>query len=775
MNISKRFMNGGTRVLRFAPLLFLLSALLIAPPLQAFPVDKGSPAAAKSFKDLPPGAAMAMAKAMLKELPEEYQLAAKGRGYSQSNPAHDLDIDFTPDGFQVMSGGMSWGMAMTGIGTRSSVKPVQEAVLKNEDGRMVYARGDVVEWYVNTPWGMEQGFTIRKAPGERSREGLVVELTLSGELLPSLDADTLLLVDAHGNRIARYTGLQVFDADSRSLPAHLTLAGNTLRILVDDSQARYPVTIDPWIQRAKLTPSDGAYDDQFGRAVAISADTIVVGAAGTNPYFFGAAYVFARPANGWANMTQTAKLTASDKTFSDLLGISVAINGDTIVVGAYSHSAYVFARPANGWANMTQTAKLTASDDGTEQEFFGSSVAISGDTIVVGAPGDDDKGYGTGSVYVFIKPGEGWTDMTQTAKLTAGDGGAQDYFGNSVAISVNTIVVGAWGKNYNAGSAYVFARPDNGSAFTQTAKLTASDRTWGDSFGDGVAISGDTVVVGASYDNDNGIASGSAYVFSKPEGGWTNMTQTAKLTASDGTEGDRFGYSVAISGDTIVVGAAYDDGKGYDSGSAYLFARPGSGWANMTQSTKLTASDESGYDAFGVSVAISGDTVVAGAYNYDIYHSYGSAYVFKLDAVTTEHWGLILDNGLGSANLALFKKQDGTITADGNWKYLYQGSTNVGTFTGAPVTISGKAISLTATGTATNLSAPPGYTTSPYTAVFSGTAFDGEGSGTYSVTFQAYGWPDKLSGSWIGTRTSGSGITAEGQKALPWIMLLLGD
>jgi len=765
MNISKRFMTGGTRVLLFAPFLFLLSAVLITPPLHAFPVDKGSPATAKSFKDLPPGAAMAMAKAMLKELPEEYQLTAEGRGYSQSNPAHDMDIDFTPDGLQVMTGGKSWGMALTGIGTRSSVRPVQKAVLMNDHGRMVYARGDVVEWYVNTPWGMEQGFTIRKAPGERSRDGLVVELTLSGDVLPSLDSDTLVLADAQGNSIARYTGLQVFDADGRSLPAQLTLAGSTLRILVDDVHAQYPVTIDPWIQRAKLTPSDGAAGDWFGTSVATSGDKIVVG-ADYNDISAGSAYVFARPGSGWANMTQTAKLIAADGTQNDGFGTSVAISGDTVVIGAYhDDSAYVFVKPSSGWANMTQTAKLTASDGG-ESEGFGYSVAISGDTVVVGAYSDDDKGAGSGSAYVFVKPSSGWANMTQTAKLTASDGAVYDFFGFSVAISGDTVVAGARG---NANSAYVFVKPGSGWAnMTQTAKLTSSDGAAGDLFGFSVTISGDTIVAGAPDDNYD---HGSAYVFAKPSSGWGNMTQTAILTTpGGGAECNEFGRSVAISGGTVVVGAW----SSYTySGAAYVFVKPSSGWANMTQTAILTAGDWAKH-SFGKSVAISGDTIVAGAPFGD--DDFGSAYVFKPPSVIKrEQWELILDKGQGRASLTLLKKDDGTITADGDWEYTYQGSNNFGTYTEAPVTISGKFIALTATGTATNLSAPPGYTTSPFTSVFSGTAFDGEGSGTYSVTFQAYGWPDKLSGSWTGTRTSGSGITAEGQKALPWIMLLLGD
>ncbi|MDW7773530.1 MAG: FG-GAP repeat protein [Desulfobulbaceae bacterium] len=469
-NLIKRFTENSVRLMLFTPFLFLLFNALALSALQAYPVDKGSHATGQSYSDLPPGSAPAIAKAMLKDLPEDYQLRRDYKGFSMSNPSHGMDIAFTPDGLHVKSCGRSWGIVMTGFGTPGSVKPVEKAMLSNDNGMMVYARGNVSEWYINSPLGVEQGFTIGSAPGGKNRDSLVVELSLSGELQPSLDGDTLVLADAQGKSIVRYTGLQVFDADSRSLPAHLTLAGSTLRILVDATHARYPVTIDPWIQQAKLTAGDGRINDKFGYSVAISGDTIVVGALGDYYYSidsaYGSAYVFAKPASGWIDMIQSAKLTAGDGAAGDGFGWSVAISGDTIVVGAYldddngsdSGSSYVYARPASGWIDMTQTAKLTASD-GAAGDGFGWSVAISGDTIVVGASWDDDNGYESGSAYLFAKPASGWADMTQTAKITAGDGAVADRFGGSVAISGDTIVVGASGDDDNgsdSGSAYAF-------------------------------------------------------------------------------------------------------------------------------------------------------------------------------------------------------------------------------------------------------------------------------------------------------------------------------
>jgi hypothetical protein len=279
-----------------------------------------------------------------------------------------------------------------------------------------------------------------------------------------------------------------------------------------------PLDAGDWTQQARLTASDGAAWDNLGWSAAVSGDIAVVGAAGDDARK-GSVYIFIRPGPGWTDMTQTAKLTASDGAAGHRFGVSVALSGDTIVVGASggSGAAYVFQKPAGGWADMTQTAKLTASD-GAADDQFGWSVAISGDTVVVGADLYDVSGnngnFDQGAAYVFVKPGAGWTDMTQTARLTAGDGGTENYFGASVSIS------------------------------------------------------GDTVVVGA----EGAVFPGAAYLFVKPGAGWTNMTQTAKLTAGDGAASDQFGHAVGVAGNTIVVGAYGDDG---DKGSAYIMQAEG--------------------------------------------------------------------------------------------------------------------------------------------------------------------------------------------------------
>jgi hypothetical protein len=282
--------------------------------------------------------------------------------------------------------------------------------------------------------------------------------------------------------------------------------------------------------------------------------------------------------------------------------------------------------------SATETAKLTASD-GAAGDHLGTSAAVSGDTVVVGAPLNSGATAGQGSAYVFVKPGGGWVSATETAKLTASDGALDDQLGHSVAVSDDTVVVGAWfdnvGPNANQGSAYVFVKPGGGwVSATETAKLTASDGAGNDRFGQSVAASGDTAVVGAYFDDHAANANqGSAYVFVKPGGGWVSATETAKLTASDGAADDRLGQSVAVSGDTVVVGAYFDDvGTNANQGSAYVFVKPDGGWASGTETEKLTASDGAAGDLFGTSVAVSGETVVVGADGAN--GDRGAAYVF---------------------------------------------------------------------------------------------------------------------------------------------------
>ena len=267
-------------------------------------------------------------------------------------------------------------------------------------------------------------------------------------------------------------------------------------------------------------------------------------------------------------------------------------------------------------------------------DAFGTSVAVSGGTVVVGANGANSF---RGSAYVFVAPPGGFVGaLTESARLTASDGLASDAFGTSVAVSGGTVVVGANGANSFQGSAYVFVAPPGGfvGALTESAKLTASDGLANAAFGTSVAVSGDTVAVGAPLAEIGAEANqGAAYIFVAAPGGFAGaLTETAKLTAPDGSAEDAFGTSVAVSDNTVVVGAPSDTINANPfQGSAYVIVAPPGGFgAPLTGQTKLTASDGSAEDAFGFSVAISGDTLVVGARSGDIgsMTDPGSAYVF---------------------------------------------------------------------------------------------------------------------------------------------------
>ncbi|MFH1378513.1 MAG: putative Ig domain-containing protein [Planctomycetota bacterium] len=432
--------------------------------------------------------------------------------------------------------------------------------------------------------------------------------------------------------------------------------------------------------------SNTGVNDEFGWSVAISGDTMVVGAnfehsnatgingdqSNDSAENSGAAYIFVRTGSIWS---QQAYLKASNTDASDVFGCSVAISGDTIVVGAYheasnatgingdqlnnsaenSGAAYVFVRTGSIW---TQQAYLKASNNGTWDKF-GYSVAISGDTIVVGAHGEGSNATGingnqsdnsaslSGAVYVFIRNAGVWS---QQAYLKASNTNAGDVFGGSVAISGDTIVVEACGEDSYAtgingnqsdnsaiesGAVYVFVR--NAGVWSQQAYLKASNTDSEDQFGSHVAISGNTIIVGARYEDSNATGingnqsnnsasnSGAAYVFVRNTSVWS---QQAYLKASNTEANDVFGWSVAISGDTIVVGARDEESNASgingdqfnnyagNSGAAYVYVRNAGVW---TQQTYLKASNTGSGDCFGCSVAISGDMIVVGAYSEDSY------------------------------------------------------------------------------------------------------------------------------------------------------------
>ncbi len=508
--------------------------------------------------------ALQAARYAVEPLPAESGSESEAAHYAH-NPAQALRCWFGAEGLELrgaVANQSPWKLKvrLQGYGREQLVQAeVDGATARQNRVDLSRGGGGVVEWYENKAVGLEQGFTVQRAPPGDGPLRLILQA--EGDLRPKLETEEPLgargassartpfssvadmavrapadcaetgtavtFLSADGHAVLRYGGLKVWDAARRELPAHLELKSRELALVVDDQNAAYPVTVDPLFttQEAKLTAGDGAAFDHFGYAVSLSADgnTALVGAP-----------------------------------------------GDDTPAGADAGSAYVFARSGSSW---TQQAQLTAGD-GAAWDGFGSRVNLSGDgnTALVGADfGDTPAGAGAGSAYVFARSGSSWNEQ---AKLTAGDGAAEDCFGNAVSLSGdgNTALVGAeYGDTpagTNAGSAYVFGR--SGSSWSQQAKLTAGDGA----VGLAVSLSGDgnTALVGAPEDETPaGANAGSAYVFGRSGSSWS---QQAKLTAGDGAAGDCFGLAVNLSGDgnTALVGARWHDTPaGADAGSAYVF------------------------------------------------------------------------------------------------------------------------------------------------------------------------------------------------------------
>ena len=617
-------------------------------------------------------------------------------GCYAGNPAQSLRCWFRPDGLELQSAGTmtsAWklNLRLRGYG-RETLQAANVDGVSARQNRVELSRasGAVVEWYENKAAGLEQGFTVRSAPAGGAGP-LRLLLEAEGDLRPELEAEpapphprsgdsaerrhsavlgeemrrspeaplrqpgmehasAVKFVTADGQAALRYSGLKVWDAAQRELAAHIEVRGRQLSLVVNDRDATYPVTIDPTFTRqAYLKASNTGSEDYFGWSIAISGNTVIVGAPGedsnantingdqsnNSAQEAGAAYVFVRNGTTWS---QQAYLKPSDNAAWAGFGWTVAASGETVAVGINSSTGakgavYVFVRNGSSWS---QQARLEASN-GAASDYFGqnqASVALSGDTLVVGADGEDSNATGvngnqsnnsatdSGAAYVFVRQGTTWS---QQAYLKASNTQAGDHFGASAAVSADTVVVGAWGEASNAtgingdqnnnsatysGAAYVFVR--DGSTWSQQAYIKASNTEADDSFGGTVAISGDTVVAGATGEDsiasgvggnqsDNQIYSaGAAYVFVRDGTTWS---QQAYLKSVFSSVQEYFGISIAVSGDTAVVGCAKTE-------MSYFFRRTGTTWAYVTAPSAAYTENN---DQFGARVAVSGDTVLVSA------------------------------------------------------------------------------------------------------------------------------------------------------------------
>ena len=654
-------------------------------------------------------------------------------------------------GVQPDSGGWEWGLELLRWGFAGSERCTSRPAGTSSSGSRVSYTWEAAleEWYVNDARGLEHGYTVYERPaGGDATEPLTLTLAVRGGLLPVIGAGgtDVRFLDARGLALVTYSGLAVLDADGRRLSARFERVPEGLLLLVEERDARYPLTIDPIAQQAYLKASNpggsvggiGVTGDLFGGAVAVSGDLVVVGApfedsaatgvngsqANEDAMNSGAAYVFRRSGSTW---TQEAYLKASNTEgsgspsgFGDSFGVSVAVSGNIVAVGAAredsssigvngdqannaavdSGAVYVFVHDGTTW-NQEAYLKPFNTEAG---DRFGIALSLSGDTLLVGADRESSGATGvngdpnnnaefrSGAAYVFRRSGTAWS---QEAYLKASNTDSLDNFGSLLAISGDTAVVGAAGEdsfatgvngNQNSesgsrsGAAYVFARA--GTDWSQEAYLKASNTGLADEFGFAVGVAGDLVVVGAPFEDShaktiNGDQSsnrvpdaGAAYVFVRNGSSWS---QEAYLKASNAwggiviAGGDEFGHSVAAFDSTVVVGAwgESSDATGVNgnqvsnnfkvsnsSGAAYVFARTGTSWNQMGY---LKASNTASGDHFGSSVGTSSDTVIVGALHEDSAaagvngnqlddsaFAAGAAYVYAIDpqsAVTFRNAG----------------------------------------------------------------------------------------------------------------------------------------
>jgi hypothetical protein len=525
---------------------------------------------------------------------------------------------------------------------------------------------DLVEWYENTPAGVEQGFTLQHPPEGSGPIRIQLALSPNARLAPHPNGESLQIQSESGEPLLACSQLKAWDANGLPLDAQMSIDTSGLVLQVQDSHAAYPITIDPlftniesrlaeekvvgdefgtalaldsntaligapgadgaagpnsgvayvfvrngttWEFQARLQAQDTALDHQLGKSVSLSADTALLGVPG-----FSAAYVFTRSNNQW---TQQAKLRGDDLAVSETasqFGTAVQISGDSALVGAFgTNAAYVFTRSANVW---TQQAKLIPPNSLASGDF-GLAVAIESDTAVIGSPGATISSLqNRGCLDVFARTGSTWSHQQ---RLVASTGAALDRLGSAVALSGNTLIGGLDSMDpLEPGASYEFTR--SGSVWSQQARIAPATGTAGSRFGSALALDGNTAAIGAPYEN-----AGATYVFVRSDNSWTQQT---KITPQNGVSGDCFGSSIALRSGSLVAGspqAATDAGP--ESGSAEIHVFQTTSWSFQA---KLVAGNTPSFDLAGSAVALSADTALLGVPREDSAAGAdsGAAYVF---------------------------------------------------------------------------------------------------------------------------------------------------
>jgi len=570
------------------------SGALAPPALAALPVSAQGPVSAALGAD-----------------DRAYRIGATNGELAAVSAGQHLSARFGPVGAAFRSGAMRVGLSLRAMGYGASLRGLGAATPRARANRVLYSRPGLSEWYANGPLGVEQGFTISRAPVGGMTGPLALSFALSGNAHAALGAGgRSIAFRGPGGALLRYGGLSATDAHGRALHSWLALTAGHLLLHVDARGARFPLRIDPFVhQGEKLTASglSGPYG-YVGMSVALSADgnTALVGAPADNEYT-GAAFVFTRSGSTWTQ--QGGKLTGSGTVGQAWFGESVALSADgsTALIGGpvdngEAGAAWVFTRSGSTWTQ--QGERLTGKEE-KGNGYFGRSVALSadGNTALVGGYNDNEH---RGAAWAFKRSGTKWSP--QGKKLTGS--GNLGFFGWSVSLAAdaNTALVGEWGLNDGVGEAWVFTR--SGSVWTKQEALTggaSSGESW---FGYSVALAGDgeTALVGAPHGD---AYAGAGWVFARSGSTWTQPGE--QLTGKEESGEGELGYSSALSadGDTALLGGRVDTEF---HGAAWAFARSGSTWTQ--QGEKLTGSSESANrEEFGWSVALSsgGETALVGS------------------------------------------------------------------------------------------------------------------------------------------------------------------
>jgi hypothetical protein len=557
-----------------------------------------------------------------------YRISASGGGFRAVSQVQRLRVRFGRARVLLSSGTVRLGLSLRAVGYGASMSALGDVTPSSKANRVIYARAGLSEWYVNGPLGLEQGFTLPRAPTGDRTGPLTLSMALSGNVHAALTSDRQSLTLSHtGGPSLRYGGLVASDAHGHALHSWLQLHAERVMLRIDTRGASYPLRIDPLIQQGpKLTPNDGNGKSEFGYSVALSADgnTALIGGLSDNSKA-GAAWVFTRSGSTW---TQQAKLTGGEEVGESLFGTSAALSsdGNTALIGGFGDNgrvgaAWVFTRSGSTWTQ--QGPKLTAkSGEEIGEGGFGIRAALSadGNTALIG--GSRDSSF-VGAAWVLTRSGSTWTQ--QGPKLTAKSGeeiGEGD-FGQGVALSAdgNTALIGGYTDNGFVGAVWVFTR--SGSAWTQEgSKLTGGGESGNGAFGVGVALSsdGNTALIGGWQDNGE---AGAAWVFTRSGSTWTQ--QGSKLTGGEEIGAGSFGGGVALSsdGNTALIGGLADNSE---AGAAWVFTRSGSTWTQ--KGSKLTGGEEIGKGRFGDHAALSsdGNTALIGG-NADNSEA-GAAWVF---------------------------------------------------------------------------------------------------------------------------------------------------